>query len=55
VGHALFLNSVRTDVPPPPGGVCIGDLKLLFPTDWDAFLASRTQFTRFWDKMMGMR
>jgi iron(III) transport system substrate-binding protein len=54
-GRGLFLNSARADVPPPPGGVNIGELKLLFPSDWGAFLASRTQFTRFWDKMMGMR
>ena len=54
-GRGLFLNSARADVPPPPGGVDISELKLLFPSDWGAFLASRTQFSRFWDKMMGMR
>jgi hypothetical protein len=40
---------------PPPGGRSIKDFKLLFPADWQTFLASRTQFTRFWDKMTGMR
>jgi iron(III) transport system substrate-binding protein len=54
-GNALFLNSVRADVPPPPGGRSVTEFKLLFPTDWQTFLASRTQFTRFWDKMTGMR
>jgi len=54
-GDALFLNSVRADVPPPPGGVQASQLKLLFPADWQTFLASRTQFARFWDKMTGLR
>ncbi|MBV9785319.1 MAG: extracellular solute-binding protein [Acidisphaera sp.] len=54
-GTSLFLNSARDDVPPPPGGVKVDKLKLLFPADWNAFLASRTQFARFWDKMTGMR
>ncbi len=55
VGKGLFLNSARDDVPPPPGGVGVEKLKLLFPADWTAFLASRTQFTRYWDKATGMR
>lgn len=54
-GKALFLNSVRADVPPPPGGRNANDFKLLFPADWTKFLASRTKFTRFWDKMTGIR
>ena len=55
VGRGLFLNSVREDVPAPPGGVKLDALKLLYPADWDVFLASRPQFTRFWDKITGMR
>jgi iron(III) transport system substrate-binding protein len=55
MGRAMFLNSVRDDVPPPPGGVRLEGLKLLYPADWDAFLASRPQFTRIWDKLTGMR
>ena len=55
MGRALFLNSVRADVPPPPGGVGIGALKLLYPTDWSIFLASRPQFSHSWDEMTGMR
>lgn len=54
-GKVLFLNSARSDVPPPPGGRKATDFKLLFPADWHAFLSSRTQFVRFWDKMTGMR
>jgi iron(III) transport system substrate-binding protein len=54
-GRGLFLNSVRADVPPPPGGIGLGELKLLYPADWEVFLASRPQFSRFWDKITGMR
>lgn len=54
-GQALFLNSARADVPPPEGGRNVSEFKLLFPADWQTFLASRTQFSRFWDKMTGMR
>jgi iron(III) transport system substrate-binding protein len=54
-GKGLFLNSVRADVPPPPGGRSVSEFKLLFPADWQTFLASRKDFTRFWDKMTGMR
>jgi iron(III) transport system substrate-binding protein len=55
LGDALFLNSARDDVPPPPGGVPVKELKLLFPADWQAFLKSRPEFAREWDKMVGMR
>jgi iron(III) transport system substrate-binding protein len=54
-GNALFLNSAREDVPPPPGGVPVSKLKLLFPSDWQDFLKTRTQFARFWDEMTGLR
>ena len=52
---ALFLHSPRADVPPPPGGVPIGELKLLFPADWNDFLASRPAFVREWDRLAGVR
>lgn len=52
---ALFLNSPRADVPPPPGGVDASKLKLLFPADWHEFLATRPEFARFWDHMTGLR
>lgn len=52
---ALFVNSARPDVPPPPGGVDASKLKLLFPDDWNRFLATRPEFVRFWDEMTGLR
>ena len=55
LSNALFLNSARTDVPPPPGGVGVGELKLLFPSDWQAFVDSRPEFVREWDRLTGVR
>jgi iron(III) transport system substrate-binding protein len=52
---ALFVNSPRSDVPPPAGGVSVRDLKLLFPSDWADFVASRPAFVREWDKLTGVR
>jgi iron(III) transport system substrate-binding protein len=54
-GDALFFNSPRDDVPPPQGGVAVTELKLLFPADWNAFLVSRTEFAREWDRITGLR
>jgi iron(III) transport system substrate-binding protein len=51
----LFFHSPRDDVPPPQGGVAITELKLLFPADWNAFLASRSEFAREWDRITGLR
>jgi len=42
-------------VTPPAGGVGVKDLKLLFPADWGAFIASRPAFTREWDRLTGVR
>jgi iron(III) transport system substrate-binding protein len=55
IANALFMNSLRTDVAPPPGGVGTGELKLLFPKDWPAFFASRPDYARVWDTMTGLR
>jgi iron(III) transport system substrate-binding protein len=55
LGDALFLNSARDDVTPPAGGVGVKDLKLLFPADWGAFITSRPEFTREWDRLTGVR
>jgi iron(III) transport system substrate-binding protein len=55
IGEALFLNSARTDVPPPPGGVTIEKLKLLFPADWLDFMGTRPQFAREWDRLTGLK
>lgn len=49
------MNSPRDDVPPPPGGVSVSKLKLLFPADWEAFLKTRKEFVKFWDPMTGLR
>ena len=51
----LYLHSPREDSAPPPGGEATAELKLLMPTDWDAFLATRTAFQREWDKAIGLR
>lgn len=53
--EALFLNSPRADAVPPPGGVSAANLKLLFPTDWDAFLSSRRAFSQEWDRATGLK
>jgi iron(III) transport system substrate-binding protein len=50
-----FLSSPRTDMPPPPGGIPTSQMKVLAVTDWDAFLKSRPEFVREWDKMTGLR
>jgi iron(III) transport system substrate-binding protein len=53
--QALFYNSLRADVPPPPGGVNASEFKLLFPQDWADFEQTHTQFVREWDKLTGLR
>ena len=55
LADALFLNSVRDDVEPPPGGVSVSKLKLLFPADWADFIATRPAFAKEWDKMVGLK
>jgi iron(III) transport system substrate-binding protein len=54
-GEGLYLHSMRADVPAPPGGVPVTEFKLLVPDDWEAFLKSRTEFQREWDRMTGLR
>ena len=51
----LYLHSPRAGAPPPPGGEPLDKLKLLMPTDWEAFLKTRTEFAREWDKYTGLR
>jgi iron(III) transport system substrate-binding protein len=51
----LYLHSAREDSAPPPGGEATAELKLLMPTDWEAFLATRTAFQREWDRATGLR
>jgi iron(III) transport system substrate-binding protein len=55
LAEATALYSPRDDVPPPAGGIPITQIKILSPTDWDAFLKTHTQFVREWDKMTGLR
>ena len=55
LGDALFLNSARADVPPPPGGVSVDKLKLIFPADWAHYITTRPQFAKEWDRMVGVR
>jgi iron(III) transport system substrate-binding protein len=50
-----FLSSPRTDMPPPPGGIATGQMKVIAVTDWDAYLKSRPTFVREWNKMTGLR
>ena len=52
---ALYVHSVRADVAAPPGSLPIGQFKLLMPEDWPAFLASRPEFQREWDRITGLR
>ena len=53
--QALHMHSPRTDVAPPPGGAALSSFRLLLPSDWQDFLASRTAFNRQWDAMTGRR
>jgi iron(III) transport system substrate-binding protein len=49
------LNSPRTGAPPPPGGIPMEKIKLLYPNDWQAFLATHDQFVKAWSKITGVR
>ena len=55
IGDYLYLHAIRNDAPPPPGGLPISQLRLLLPEDWHAFLTSRPEFVREWDRLTGMR
>src|SRR3954452_12640969 len=55
IGDYLYLHAIRTDAPPPPGGLPISQLRLLLPEDWHAFLPSRPEFVREWHRLTGMR
>ena len=51
----LLVSSPRTGAPPPPGGVPLDKVKLLYPTDWQAFIATHGRFVQDWDKITGVR
>jgi iron(III) transport system substrate-binding protein len=50
-----YAYSVRSDVPPPAGGVPLTSIKLLYPTNWDDFLKTQRQFVGEWNRVIGLR
>ena len=54
IADALFMHSPRSDVAPPPGGVPTSAIKVLVPSNWQVFLASRVEFNRTWNDMTGL-
>ncbi len=50
----LFYGSLRPDAPPMPTGKRLRDFKLLFPSDFQDYLASRDAFTKEWNVMLGL-
>jgi iron(III) transport system substrate-binding protein len=51
----LYLHSAKHGAAPPPGGEPLEKIKLLMPTDWTAFLTSRAEFAKQWDRYTGLR
>ena len=52
---ALFMHAARPDVAPPAGAASLNSYKLLYPTDWPDFFASRAAYLKQWDAMVGRR
>ena len=52
---ALYMQSPRSDVTPPPGGKPLSDIKILIPKSWPEFLATRKEFVRLWQTISGLR
>ena len=50
----LLYGSVRTDAPPMATGKKLADFKLLFPTDWNDYVASHPVFVKEWNALMGL-
>ena len=50
----LLYGSVRTDAPPMATGKKLSDFKLLFPTDWNDYVASHPVFVKEWNSIMGL-
>jgi ABC-type Fe3+ transport system substrate-binding protein len=53
--EALSNHSPREDVGPPVGGEPISKIKVLLPTDNEAYEKSRPEFVKEWDKIVGAR
>jgi iron(III) transport system substrate-binding protein len=50
----LLYGSVRNDAGPMPTGKRLSDFKLLFPTDWNDYVASHPVFVKEWNSIMGL-
>jgi iron(III) transport system substrate-binding protein len=50
----LLYGSVRNDAGPMPTGKRLSDFKLLFPTDWNDYVASHPVFVKEWNGIMGL-
>jgi iron(III) transport system substrate-binding protein len=50
----LLYGSLRPDVGPMPTGKKLADFKLLFPTDWNDYVASHPVFVKEWNSIMGL-
>jgi iron(III) transport system substrate-binding protein len=50
----LYYGSLRTDAPPMMGGVRLRDFKLLYPTDWNDYMATQPTFTKEWNAILGL-
>jgi len=50
----LLYGSVRSDAGPMPTGKRLADFRLLFPTDWNDYVASHPVFVKEWNSIMGL-
>ena len=50
----LLYGSLRADTGPMPTGKKLSDFKLLFPTDWNDYVASHPVFVKEWNALMGL-
>ena len=50
----LLYGSVRNDAGPMPTGKRLSVFKLLFPTDWNDYVASHPVFVKEWNSIMGL-
>ena len=50
----LLYGSLRNDAGPMPTGKRLSDFKLLFPTDWNDYVASHPVFVKEWNSIMGL-